>query len=321
MINKFLEDNKVDDLSYMLLEVFEDYHNNNSLSKVNELFGKYFSPINKWYDFMDQIQQNLIKPLNPLDLKIINDAIYNALVLYQPEKHNNETLLSILELAVYAKTSVLSPIREIWRKLEYKGFHDKEQITYALKILKYMAGLTPNKDAYHFFTKIMSMGEYIPYEFMPLTLIVKSHESIDNFSLLINKFSDLGWARQEKEYELKFMIENLLLKLELNQILEQLSLLEPQSYWFVEKLFQSPRVKLSYGEKNTYYGIDTISDQKIKIPLFDTKYYYDFINLLNKLYNFEDDFEEDIIKEVDIDILKQLNYFAESEQIKIGVAA
>jgi hypothetical protein len=321
MINKFLEDKNFDDLSYILLEVFEDYHNNNSLNKVNELFGKYFSPINKWYDFMDQIQQNFIKPLDPLNLKILNDAIYNALVLYQPEKHNNETLLSILELAVYAKTSVLSPIREIWRKLEYKGFRDKEQIKYALKILKYMAGLIPNKDAYHFFTKIMSMDEHIPYEFMPLTLIVKSQESIENFSLLINRFSDLGWLSNEKEYELEFMIENLLLKLELNQIAEQLSLLEPQSYWFVEKLFQSPRVKLSYGENNIYYGIDTISNQKIEISLYDTKYYYDFINLLNILYRFEDDFEEDTIKEVDIDVYERLSFFSESSQIINGVAA
>ncbi len=228
--------------------------------------------------------------------------------------------MSVLELAVYAKTSIFPPIREIWKYIEFKGFDDKDDREFALEIMKYMAALMPSKDAYAFFSRIVSLREKMHYEFMPLTLIVKSHESIDNLPILVNEFTKHGWSQKEKSYELQFMIENLLFNIGLDQISEQLSSFDPLSYWFIEKLFQSQRVKLSYTENSQYYCIDKISDVEAYIPFDNEKYYYDFKNLLSKLYHF-DDIDEEIMEEIDIDIIDRLDYFATSQTVLVEAVA
>lgn len=289
-IDDYIEKGDIELVAIALIEAFDLYHNDKSIQHIKNIFGDYFSELDRVNDFMTQIELNFFVQLNNDANKkyFMQKVIVDAVSKYSRDLNHHETLLSLLDFSLFAQTSrITTYVYRIWTQLESIGFRDKENRAFALQILRYMASVKNIDMSFDFANNVLNSKNF-HMDFAALCLIVMTEKDTMWLPRLLDIFTEKGWRDKESNRFFIMLIKNLFREVGFMKIMQVLNDVSDKSFWFVEYLLGIKNMSVTLHEEN--YG-------EYKVTFKNSYITYDQFKISAKL-------EESLIKYLHIDIEK-----------------
>lgn len=247
--DELVENNDAEAFALHLLDAFEDYHKNDAINGIKELFGDYFCEYDRIDDFMTQLKFKFFKKLD-LDKQLFFSYGYSsAFSKYDIKQHEKGTLYFLLDFMLYSDTYNIFPsLKNIWRELENIGFENYKNRSFALEVLRYVSAATDTEKAYGFMKRVHNSKKF-HLDFAVQVLLVVANHKLRELPILVDKYTKLGWKSHEDDNFFAMMSEYIVDEIGLSDIIGTLDDFEYETLWFVEKLLSSVDITYDYEDK------------------------------------------------------------------------
>lgn len=279
------------EFSIRLLEAFDIYHKDDKLDNLKKLFGDYFNENDRIFDFMTQIELNFIENLKGDQKIILSQALEQSFAAYSLDKNDKNTFLSLLSLMIYGEFyNCVKYIKNVWKDLERKGFDDKENRVFAIKILRYIAAIK-NINIANEFANMVLYNKNFHINFAPLILMIKLKNNPNILPDLLHIFTEMDWKEKKDDTFFIRLSKSLLREVGLQSLAVTFTELEPNLLWFVEYLFKTEKITIRANStitewelayKNEFYRIieNNIKYEEFEKLLLDYPFVkYVFVNV------------------------------------------
>jgi len=268
-IDVLIEQNKIEEFAILLIDAFEAYHKKNSIDKIKNLFGDYFSEYDRIDDFMTQLKFNFFKNLNVEKQIFFSKGYASAFSKYDVNQHDKGTLYFLLDFMLYSNMYNIFPyLTYIWKIIEQK-FDDTSNLSFALEILRYVASATDIEKAYRFMMMVYNSKKFhLDFAFQVLLVVAKY--DITFVPSVIKKYTEMGWKEKEDDEFFDMLGEYTIDTIGLSDISLILDKFDDSTLWFIEKLL--PYTEVGTDSKTEYTirtskEIITINDPSMNLEI------------------------------------------------------
>ncbi|HIP12315.1 MAG TPA: hypothetical protein EYG73_06305 [Arcobacter sp.] len=243
-IDLLIEDESRDELSRMLLNAFNSYAETESMEGIKDIFGQYYSDLDRIDTFMEQIKSNFFDKIKEKQEIFFSSVLKDAISRYEVVKHEKNTLLYLLDLAIFINLyDIEFLIKNIWEELEEIGFTDESNRAFALNILRYIVSFK-NPSSMRGFINMIQNSTSFHLDFAGMILLHTVKEEKEKVPSLLSKFTKLNWEGKEDEDFFNMLSDTLIDEVGLESIVYCIENINDDSAWLVKYILGTKRIEV-----------------------------------------------------------------------------